>query len=288
MQLPKFAYHLPEKLEDALEIMQVTEGEARYIAGGTDLLVQMKRGLAQPATLIGLTSVAGMSGITTSSDTYIGSMTRLREVERTHHIRHAFPSLVDAIGVLATPQIRSMATIGGNLCNASPCADCAPPLLVMEARLTVVGSRGRKEIASEDFFHGPGQTCMGKDEILVGIRVSEPPLNTGAAFEKTGRLAKDITIVSAAALVTMNGDVCQKCRIAVGSVAPVPLRLVEVEKLMEGERVCSELLDQAATLVKEVVSPISDLRSTSDYRRHMSGVLVGSAIQRAIARAEEA
>ena len=176
-----------------------------------------------------------------------------------------------------------MATVGGNLCNAAPSADCAPPLLVMQAILKLQGPGGEREVPVEKFFTGPSDNCMDAGEVLTHIHIPEKANRTGMAFLKVGRVAQDIAVVNAAALQVLDKKKCVECRLAVGAVAPVPLRLRNVEKLLEGEEIGPELLDRVSQLVEQEVSPITDVRSTEEYRRIMSGVL----IKRAIAQARE-
>jgi len=285
--MKKFDYYQPETLKDAYALMEKSKGGAKYIAGGTDLIANIKKAVIQPDALISLRRIEGLSGISQNRDLVLGSMTLLRDIQRDANIGQNYPALAQAVKSLATPQIRNVATIGGNLCNSAPSADCAPPLLVMDASLTLEGPGGQREVAIEDFFNGPGQTCMDSFEILTRIRI--PPLveKTRMAFLKVGRASKDIAIVNAAALLVMDDRVCKKCRLSIGAVAPVPLRLKEIELKIEGEEICPELLDEAATMVEDFVSPITDVRSTEEYRRIMSGVLVKGAIEQVIKGMEE-
>lgn len=281
LRLPKLRYYTPETLKDAYYLMEKGKGRSKYVAGGTDLIVRLKKGLIHPGALISLRRIKELSGISQNRGVVLGSMTLLREIERDPFIGQNYPAMAQAVKALANPQIRSVATIGGNLCNASPSADCAPPLLVMEASATLEGPGGQREVAIEDFFEGPGQTCMDMNEILTRIRIPSHSKKTRVAFLKVGRVSKDIAIVNAAALLVMDNKVCKKCRLVVGAVAPVPLRLKEVELMIEGERIYPELLDKAATVVEDLVRPITDVRSTEKYRRIMSGVLVRGAIEKA-------
>jgi len=277
----KFNYYQPETLKEAYRLMEKSKGRARYIAGGTDLIVNIKKGVIQPDALISLKRIKSLTGISHKRELRLGSMTLLRDIERDHGVAQEYPALVQAVKVLATPQIRNVATIGGNLCNSAPSADCAPPLLVMEASLTVEGPGGQREVPIKDFFKGPGQTCIKAPEILTTITIPPPNEATTMAFLKVGRVSTDIAVVNAAACLTMKMTVCVKCRLAVGAVAPVPLRLRSVEKMIEGNEVSPELLDRAGKMVEDEVSPITDVRSTEEYRRIMSGVLVKRAIEEA-------
>ena len=213
-------------------------------------------------------------------------MTLLRELERDHTIARDYPALAQAVRVLANPQVRNVATVGGNLCNSAPSADSAPPLMVLEARLILEGPDGRREVPIDKFFTGPGENSIGPSEILREIRIPEKAAGTGMAFLKIGRAAQDIAVANAAALVVMNGKTCRKCRLVSGAVAPIPLRLTRTEALLEGKEIDQDLLDSVSQTVEYEVKPITDIRSTEEYRRAVSGVLVTRALQQALENAE--
>jgi carbon-monoxide dehydrogenase medium subunit len=209
-------------------------------------------------------------------------MTLFRKIERDPFIAREYPALKAAAGWLANPQVRNVATIGGNICNAAPSADSAPPLLVTEAVAALEGPGGRREMPLEQVFAGPGETQLKPGEILTAVRLPEMPARSGSAFMKMGRVTQDLAVANAAAFVVMEGDVCRECRLAAGAVAPVPLRLRQAEKIVEGCRIDRDLLEQVAETVSREVSPITDIRSTEAYRRAVSGVLVKRAIMAAL------
>jgi len=280
--MKSFDYYQPQSLKEAYRLMEKAAGSAKYIAGGTDILWRIRQKAVEPDALISLRGIEGLKGIHQNGGLSLGGMTLVREVERHSGIARDYPALMQAASVLANPQIRNVATIGGNLCNAAPSADSAPPLLVMEAVLVLEGPGGRREVAVEQFFKGPGQAAMDKSEILTQIRVPGREPHTGSAFLKAGRLKQDIALVNAAALVVMKGNTCTKCRLALGAVAPVPLRLKSVEKIIEGQEIGPALLERAGEMAEKEVKPISDVRSTEEYRRAMSGILAKEAIKRAV------
>jgi len=279
--MKKFDYYQPESLKEAYGLMEKNEGRASYIAGGTDILWRIKQGVIQADALISLRRVESLESINLNGGLTLGSMALFRDIERDSAIVRDYPSLTQAVSVLANPQVRNVATVGGNLCNGAPSADCAPPLMVLEAVLTLEGPGGKREVPVGNFFTGPGQTCMDKTEVLTQIKVPKMAPNSGTIFLKKGRVSQDIAIVNAAALLVMEGNVCRKCRLTVGAVAPVPLRLTDVEELVEGQEIAPDLLDRVGEMVEHAVSPITDVRSTEEYRRAMSGVLVKRAIQEA-------
>jgi xanthine dehydrogenase iron-sulfur cluster and FAD-binding subunit A len=284
--MKKFDYYQPETLKEAFSLMEKFKGHARYIAGGTDILVRTKQKAIHPDALVSLRGISTLNNISHNGGLSFGSMTRFRDVERDPVIGQKYRALTQAVSLLANPQVRNVATVGGNLCNSAPSADSAPPLMVMGATLKLQGPGGEREVPIDDFFTGPGENCMEAEEALTQIQIPEGVDHTGMAFLKVGRVVQDIAIVNAAAWVVMDKKKCRQCRLAVGAVAPTPLRLRNVEKVVEGEEVGSELLDRISKMVEQEVSPITDVRSTEEYRRIMSGVLIKRAIVQALRNAE--
>jgi len=269
-------------------LMEKLKGGARYIAGGTDIICKVKQKVLQPDALVSLRRIRALKGISCNGGTALGSMTSLREIERDRLIARDHACLAQAAQVLATPQVRSVATLGGNLCNAAPSADTAPPLLVLEAILVVEGPGGKREVPIDEFFTGPGQTTLEAPEVLTQIRIPSRESGTGSAFVKLGRLSQDIAVVNAAALLVMEGKTCRKCRLAVGAVAPVPMRLKKAEALVEGRTIGEDLLEQVSAAAQQEVQPITDVRGTEAYRRVLSGVLVKRALMAALKAATQA
>ena len=268
--------------------MEKLKGRANYVAGGTDILVRIKQRALEPDALISLRGIDALKIMDNNGGLSLGSMIPFRELETDTVIARDYPALAKAVSLLANPQVRNVATMGGNLCNAAPSADCAPPLIVMEATLKLQGPGGEREVPIDTFFTGPGENCMKAGEVLTQIRIPQRANRTGMAFLKVGRVAQDIAVVNAAALLVMNKKKCRECRLAVGAVAPVPLRLKNVEKLIAGEEIGPELLGRVSQMVEQEVSPINDVRSTEEYRRIMSGVLIKRTILQALRNAEGA
>ncbi|MCP5042719.1 MAG: xanthine dehydrogenase family protein subunit M [bacterium] len=275
-----FEYHRPETLEAALGLKASLPG-SRFIAGGTDLLVRIKNGVERPAALVSLRAIPGLSSIEVGDETRIGALTPFGAILDDERLSDRYPALVQAARTVGGVQIRNAATLGGNLCNASPAADSAPALLVHEARLQIASRRGSYEIPLEEYFSGPGKTRLGCDEIVTAILLPAPSESTRSIFLKQGRVRMDVALVSVAVLLETNPDdgSCGTARIAAGAVAPVPLRLTPVERLLKGKTIDTELLFRAEELAKECVSPIRDLRAGADYRRHLTGVLIRRAVE---------
>ncbi len=285
-----YAYLKPGSMDKVFRLKEDMP-EAFIVAGGTDLMVKIKNREIAPRALISLRSVAELQGIDSRGAVCIGSMTSITDLVNSEILRSRYPVLVEAARRLGSPQIRNVATLGGNLCNCSPCADTATPLLVLEARALLQSPRGSREIPLFELFRQPGETCMATDEVLT--RVLIPAFNATrkgsglrAAFFKRGRVRMDLAIASLSVLIQTEGGRIQKARLAAGSVAPVPLRLARVEELLEGEKLKSSLIAEARRLAEESVTPITDIRSTAEYRRHIVGVFVSRALERLWSREE--
>ena len=273
------SYHRPRTLEEARSLKAETPG-ACYIAGGTDLLVRMRSGHEDPSALISLRSLPELRGIAADGVLSIGAMTTLTDVLEHPAVQEHYPALIRAVRAIGSVQIRNVATLGGNLARAVPCADSAPALLVLDALVRIEGPAGRREIPIDELFVGSRQTCLGPDDVLAAILLDPPPSRARSVFLKKTRVHMDLALASVAVLLEMDaaGETCAYARVATGSVAPTPLRLPEVESLLEGRRITPEVLARAQELAREVISPITDVRTSADYRRHITGVLLGRAV----------
>ncbi len=268
-----FDYFLPQSLEEALELKKKIGG-SRFIAGGTDLMVQIRAGAHKPSALISLRSIPDLSSIKINGIIRIGAMTTVADLMRDTDLERQAKLLVDAARRLGSPQIRNVATVGGNLCNCSPCADLALPLLVLEAKARIQSLSATQDIPLQKFFTGSGKSCLSPDQILTDILIEPVSNNTQAVFLKKGRVKMDLAVASVALLLEMEEKTCRKARLAAGSVAPVPLRLQKVEVLLEGKALSPEIVDLAQQMASESVAPISDLRGMEEYRRQIVGVYV--------------
>lgn len=274
-----YEYHRPRSFDEALRL-RAEIPDSRYIAGGTDVMVQVRNRLSRPAALISLSSIPGLRGVTIDErGARIGAMTTIAELVEHRALRERYPVLVEAALRLGSPQIRNVATVGGNLCNASPCADTATPLLALEARLRLRGAAGERELPLEQLFLGPGETDLAPGELLDEVVLPPPAPAARATFKKKGRVRMDLALASATVLVELDGAVCRRARIAAGSVAPTPLRLKTAETLLEGKALTPEVLAAAADAAAQGVSPISDVRCTAEYRRQLVAVYVKRALE---------
>jgi carbon-monoxide dehydrogenase medium subunit len=273
-----FDYFKPASLNEAWELYEKYPG-ARYIAGGTDLMVKIKNRLVKPSTLISMRSIPELSGIEIGDKIRIGAMTTLTELIAHEELGRVCPLLIRAASSIGSSQIRNVATAGGNLCNCSPCADIALPLLVMEARAVIKSQGTSREIPLSDFFIGPGESCLTTGEILSEFVLDKPSADARTVFMKKTRVKMDLSIASVAALLEMNGNTCRKARFAAGSVAPVPKRLTGVEDLLTGTPAAADLSLKAQEIAVEEIAPITDIRSTVDYRRQIIGVFVKRTVE---------
>ncbi len=282
----KFEYYEPKTIEEAVELLAKYKGEAKILAGGTDLLVAMKQRVVEPKVIVNIKRIKELRFIEDRGDHLaIGATTTLREIEKNPIVKEKFPALLEAVKAMAGTQIRNMATIGGNLCNASPAADTAPPLIVYEAKVKIVGPRGERIVPVEKFFKWVKQTVMEPDELLTEIMIPYHPPNTGSAFIKIARVAMDLAKVNVAvALRVDDNNIIEWVRVALGSVAPTPVRAPSVEKALEGKEFKLETVEEASKLVVNDISPITDIRSTAEYRREVSKVIVRDALIRAYNR----
>ena len=275
----RFDYLRPKSLKEALQQKKTIAG-AKFISGGTDLLVQIKNRELQPPALISLRSIPELATIEINGGARIGALATISDIIQHNELGLNYPVLVEAARRLGSVQIRNVATVGGNLCNCSPSADMALPLLVLEAKVRLRTAKARREIPLEEFFKGPGESCLSSDEILTDILLDPPHQKAKATFLKKGRVKMDLAIASLAVLLEMEGGRCRKARIAAGSVAPVPLRLYKVEALLEGSTVTEKLAAEAQRLATKIISPITDIRATEEYRRQIVGVYVKRGLEK--------
>jgi carbon-monoxide dehydrogenase medium subunit len=274
----RFDYFKPRSLEEALQLKE-TVPDARFIAGGTDLLVKIKDNEIQPSALISLRSIQELSGAEVNKGARIRAATTVSDLIQNAELCENCPLLIDAARQLGSLQIRNVATIGGNICNCSPAADTALPLLVLDAKVRLQSLRGSREMPLSEFFKGPGERCLNSEEIMTDILLEPSRPSAKAKFLKIGRVRMDLAIASIALLLEMEGQRCQSVRMAAGSVAPVPLRLSRVEELLEGQSLTRELIAEAGKAASEMVAPITDIRASKEYRRHVVGVLVERALE---------
>ncbi len=268
-------YLRPGSIAEASEVMRGFEGEAKLIAGGTDLLVQMRNKLKQPRYLVDVGFIPELQGISLDgNEVIIGAATKIAEIESSHLVQNQLPVLVQAARVLASHQVRYLATLGGNVCNAAPSADTAPALIALGAKALIYSRHGLKTVLMEDFFVGPGLTVLEHDELLTGVSIPLPSKSSDHVYLKhTLRRSMDIALVGVAVKIEQENGICTDARIVLGAVAPTPIRVRRAEAILTGSLLDQDDINKAAETASLSCEPITDVRCCSQYRRQMVRVL---------------
>jgi carbon-monoxide dehydrogenase medium subunit len=287
----RFDYHQPESLADAVDLAARFGGEASFLAGGTDLIVQIERGRVAPRHVIGLGRVPGLAGIEVNGRITLGARVTHRAIEQTPALAGSLRCLVEGAEVIGGHQVRNVATIGGNLVNASPAADLVPCLLALDGVVTLVGPGGEREVPIERFLLGPNRTARRPDELVTRVDLPALPPRAATAFLKAGRRrAMEISVVCVAARLDLDATLerCLEARVVLGAVAPTAVRAHAAERLLEGQPVGGEAFRRAAEAAQEACRPIDDVRASAGFRQHLVGVLVRRALDRCVERARGA
>lgn len=285
----RFEYAEPATLPEAIALMSRLEGAKSLFAGGTDLLVEIREQLRKPAHLIDLKKIAGLDHLDFDAEGGLrcGSLVTVRRLETSPIVRQHYRGLMCAARELGSIQVRNRATLGGNVCRASPSADTLPPLVADGASAVLQGASGQRIVALEEFFTGPGRTLLQSDEVLVEFRIPAPPPATGKSYLKHGR-RKAMELATVGVAVTLSLDAegrVSHARIVLGAVAPTPIRALRAEALLLGEKPADSVIAAAAQAALEESRPITDVRASADYRRQMVGVLTQRALVEAIKEA---
>lgn len=277
MLLPTFEFYDPSSLAEACALKQRYRADARLLAGGTDLLVNMKKKVFQPGHLISLGRIAALQKINLTGETLeIGACVNVAELAEDKSVREILPALAAGARALGSPLVRNLATIGGNIGSARPAADLLPALFVYRARVAVASTEGERQVPVETLISGPGMTTLRPDELIAGIVLPRPAAGSGAGYINLGiRRAQDCNLVNVASYLALDdrGTRIREARIALGSVGPTPLRATFAEKLIEGEVPGGVLFEKAGRAAMEASQPILDFRGSAEYRRAMVGVL---------------
>ncbi|MHC4780055.1 MAG: FAD binding domain-containing protein [Planctomycetota bacterium] len=275
-----FEYHHPSSVKEALSLIKKGRGRMKPLAGGTDLMVQRKTGRREIRGVVDLKGIPELSGFKQmKSGVAIGPCTTLAEILSSSLVKRRLPVLAAVARQMGSPQVRNRATIGGNLANAAPSADMAPPLMALDARVQVIGQKGRKTHSLASFFKGPGTTLLGEDKLLGTITVPFPKRGTFIAYHPlTLREAMDISIASAAVAVRREKGRVKHARIILGAVGPVPMDVCAAADILLGTPGGSEDISAAAKKAAKSARPITDQRGSKAYRRDMVEVLVERAL----------
>lgn len=287
--LPEFDYVKPDSLDHASRLLAEHGGEARPLMGGTDLFVRMRNRDLHPRTLVDLKHLPGMRDVVydEGAGLTVGAAVTMNQLAHHPAVQAHYPLLVEAANSVASYQLRNRATVGGNLCNASPAADTAPAALVLDGQMILYGPDpsagsgrcGEREVPAGEFFTAPGETVMETGEFMTAMRFPKPPSGSAGRYLKLGRnKVGDLSIVGVAVLGALDGA-GQRFRIALASVAPTPLRALEAEEMLASGTLSEEALAHAAAKAMQAASPIDDVRASAAYRKAMVRTLTLRALQ---------
>jgi xanthine dehydrogenase FAD-binding subunit len=290
--LQAFDYVAARSVDEAVSLLARHGDQARVLAGGTDIIVQVREGRRQVQLLVDVKGIPEATQLTydASQGLTIGAAVPCYKIYADEGIAMAYPGLVDAVSLVGGIQIQGRASVGGNLCNASPAADTTPALIVHRATCVIAGPNGQREIPVEQFCTGPGRTALQNGEFLVSLRLPPPPPHFGAHYLRfIPRNEMDIAVVGVGVSVVLNRDqsAFTSARVALGAVAPTPLLVEAAAAALVGQPTSDDTIQQAAEAAQAAARPIDDMRGTAVYRRHLVGVLTRRALRGAIQRAKE-
>jgi len=284
-----FTYQAATSIAQAVELLAREGEQARVLCGGTDLLIQMRSGARRPRLLIDVKGIPELRALSydPKAGLCLGAAVSCIEISESALMRRYYPGLSEAAHLIGSLQIQQRASVGGNLCNASPAADTSPALLALDARVRIAGPGGTRELPVAQFFAGPGRNVLGAGEFVTQILIAPPAAHSADSYLRLiPRNEMDIAIVGAGAAVTLEGDRCIAARIALGAVAPTPILAPQAAAALVGP-LDERAIERAVALVRAAAQPISDMRGTADYRRQVVGVLARRAILNAAARARD-
>ena len=281
-------YQAPQSIEDAIGILQKTDIKSKVMAGGTDLIIQTKSQTADPVRVVDLKHIDGMMSYTLDDGGMsLGPAMSCAEFTTLDDVKAVYPGLSESAYLIGSTQVQGRASIGGNLCNASPAADTIPALIANGAQCVIEGNNGERVVAVEDFVTGVAQNCMARDELLKQITIPRPAPGSSYAYLRfIPRAEMDIAVAGAGVSVTLDSSgKCTAARVAIGAVAVTALLVREAAEALIGTAVDEQALDAAAAAASAAAKPITDRRGTAEYRTHVVGVLVKRAAKIAAERA---
>jgi carbon-monoxide dehydrogenase medium subunit len=281
-------YRSPRSVKETVDLLAAHDGAAHVLAGGTDLLVKLRAGFVAPQLVVDVKAIPQLRGIETDAGGFrIGAATSCAELGEHRALAAAWPGVVEALQLIGSTQIQGRATLGGNLCNASPAADSVPALIAAGALCQVVGPNGEREVPVEKIVTGPGRTSLSRGEFVVAFRLPKPRPRSGNAYLRfIPRTEMDIAVVGAGvALALDEAGVCTHARVSLGAVAPTPLLLAEAAQALIGSRVDDKAVAALASAASAACKPIDDKRGTVAYRVKVAGVLARRAARIALERA---
>lgn len=288
-----FEYFEPLSIEETASLLKKYGNKAKVLAGGTDLVPLMKEKTIRPEFVISIGRIANLDYIRFNGEKglKIGALTTIRSIEQSPQLQPKYGLIYQAASQMASIAVRNVATVGGNLCNASPSADMAPALIALSAKVKLVGATGERTVPLEDFFTGPGATILKTNELLTEVQIPSPPAHTAGVYIKyTTRGGEELALIGVAALLTLSaGDgTCTDAKLALGAVAPTPIRARRAEGVLKGKKIDKELIEKAALTASDESSPIDDIRGSAEYRREMLKIFTRDAIRQAVELAKSA
>ncbi len=284
-----FDYARPRTLNEAVTLLAANGGKARILAGGTDVLVQLRAGVRAAEVVVDVKEILELNEIhwDESSGLTLGAAVPCFRIYDSADIKQHYPGLIDVASLIGGTQIQGRASLGGNLCNAAPSADSVPAMIALEATCRVIGPDGERTVAAEDFCIAPGKNILQPDEMLVSIHFPAPRPNSGAHYLRfIPRNEMDIAVAGAGVSVVLDNGNFASARVALASVAPIPLFVKEAGEALTGQPVNDESIQRAAEIAKQAAKPIDDMRGTVRYRKHLCEVLTRRALQVAVERAK--
>ena len=283
---PRFQYHSPASLDEALSLLNDYGPEAKVLAGGQSLIPLMKLQLAAPEHIVDINRIPGLADIREENGhLHIGCLTRESDLDSSELVRSGYPILHDTTSVIADPLVRNMATVGGNLAHGDPANDHPATMVALGASVVATGSGGERVIPVADFFDGPLSTVLAQGEILTAIRVPTPSAGSGNAYLKLERKVGDYATAGVAVAITMSGGVCQQAGIGLTNAGLTPVKATGAEAFLVGKSLDDDTIREAARLAASEAQPLADLRGSEEYKRDMVRVLTGRALRVALERA---
>ena len=284
-------YEAPGSLDQAVALLAAEPGEARVLAGGTDLLVQLRTDLIEPALLVDIKRIPEMRRIAEEGGGFrVGAAVTGAELKEHPRLKAMWPGLVEAANLIGSTQVQGRATMGGNLCNGSPAADSVPALIAAGAIASIAGPNGRREVPVEDIMQGPRRLALAKGEIVASFLLPPRPARTADAYLRfIPRTEMDIAVVGCGVCLTLDASgTCTAARVALGAVAPRPLQVPEAARALVGTKLDAGALDRLDAAARGACQPIDDKRGTREYRTKVAGVLARRTAQIALERARKA
>jgi carbon-monoxide dehydrogenase medium subunit len=286
--MKSFEYFEPKTVAETTQLLSNYGKKARILAGGVDLIPRMRKDVIKAEYIVSIQRISGLDYIKTQGKQGLrfGAMTKLYSVETSEAVQSTYPILYDAIHQITSVQAKHMGTAVGNLCVATPASDVATALIAFGAELRIAGAKGQRKEPIEKFYRDHHRTSLQRDEMVTEVFLPTPPRGMNSAFLNLVRTHADIAKVSVAVAIIVRDGICREARIVIGAVAPTVFRAAKAEALLKGQRITHPIISKAAETAAGETRPVTDLRSTAEYRKEMAKVLVGRALGKALREAK--